>query len=41
MQISAVDESKINKGLEGGKKPGEIPVLRKLKADNKTAWPAC
>jgi hypothetical protein len=41
MQIAAADESKTNKDLEGGKKPGEIPILRKLKADNRTAWPAC
>ncbi len=41
MQIAAADESKTNKGLEGGKKPNVIPVLRKLKADNRTAWPAC
>lgn len=41
MQIAAADDTKTNKDLEGGKKPGEIPVLRKAKADNRTAWPAC
>jgi hypothetical protein len=41
MQIAAADDGQINKGLEGGKKPGEIPVVRKVKADNRTAWPAC
>jgi soluble lytic murein transglycosylase len=40
-QLAVADEGKTNKGLEGGKKPDEIPVLRKTKADNKTAWPAC
>ena len=40
-QIATVDETKANKGLEGGKKPDQIPVLRKAKADNRTAWPAC
>jgi soluble lytic murein transglycosylase len=41
MQLAATDNGKTNKGLEGGKKPDEIPVVRKVKADNKTAWPAC
>jgi soluble lytic murein transglycosylase len=41
MQIADADGSTTNKGLEGGKKPGEIPVVRKVKADNRTAWPAC
>jgi hypothetical protein len=37
----APDNAKTNKGLEGGKKPDEIPLVRKVKADNRTAWPAC
>lgn len=41
LQIAAADQSTTNKSLEGGKKPDVIPVLRKLKADNRTAWPAC
>jgi soluble lytic murein transglycosylase len=40
-QLAATDDGKTNKGIEGGKKPDDIPVLRKAKADNKTAWPAC
>ncbi|MFO0986746.1 MAG: lytic transglycosylase domain-containing protein [Alphaproteobacteria bacterium] len=41
LRIAAADEGKANKGLEGGKKPDQIPVLRKAKADNRTAWPSC
>ena len=32
---------KTNKGLEGGKKPDEIPVARKLKADNRATASGC
>jgi len=37
----ATDSTKVNKGLEGRKKLGEIPVVQKEKPDNRTAWPAC
>ncbi|HEY7607715.1 MAG TPA: lytic transglycosylase domain-containing protein [Alphaproteobacteria bacterium] len=35
------DTGKFNKGIEGRKKPGEIPVVHKDKPDNRTAGPAC
>jgi hypothetical protein len=35
------DSGKLNKGAEGKKKPDEIPVVRKEKPDNRTAWPSC
>jgi hypothetical protein len=37
----APDNGKTNKGLEGGKKPDEIRVVRKDKPDNRTASPPC
>jgi len=37
----APDNGKTNKGLEGGKKPDEIPVARKLKADNRATASGC
>src|SRR5262249_25108552 len=37
----AADTGKANKGLEGKKKPGDIPVVHKDKPDNRTLWPGC